>query len=137
MSISKAGTMNFILYIKCTDQQDFSYSNPFYETLKGKIKNADFLDLDNFSEAELIDYALKAITEADKSCIVFDFQSGNDNKRFLPLATFLADHPKKKYVFLNGSDPFLNKLLFPQENFSYHNESKEWQIELITNFFAS
>lgn len=137
MSISKAGSMNFILYIKCIDQQDFNYSNPFYDALKKEIKNADFLDLDNFSGTELIDYALKAMTEATKSCVVFDFLSGNDSKRFLSLATSIADHPKHKYVFINGTDPFLTKLLFPQPNFAYHNESKERQLELIANFFAS
>ena len=123
--------MNFILYIKCTDQQDFSYSNPFYDTLKEEVKNADFLDLDNFSGNELIDYAIKAITEADKACVVFDFLSGNDSKRFLQLATYLADHPQKKYVFVNGNDNLISKLLFPQENLCYHNYSKENQLELI------
>jgi hypothetical protein len=123
--------MNFILYIKCTEQQDFSYSNPFYDTLKEEIKNSDFLDLDNFSGNELIEFAIKAIREADKSCIVFDFLSGNDSKRFLSLATYIADHPQKKNIFINGTDTLISKLLFPQENFSYHNHSKEKQVDLI------
>jgi hypothetical protein len=129
--------MNFILYIKCKEQEDFSYSNSFFTSLKEEIKNADFLDLDNFSGSELIDYAVKAITEADKSCIVFDFLSNSDSKSFLPLATTLADNPQNKYIFIQGTDSIVSRLLFPQENFSYHNESNERQVELINGFFVS
>jgi hypothetical protein len=130
----KPKEMNFILYIKCTQEQGFSYSNPFYETLKKEISNADFLDLDNFSGQELIDMAESAIKKSSKTSVVFDLGSENVSRKFIKLATFLADEPKGKMVFINGIDDIIYKLLPAQENFCYHNIPMDEQIKKINEF---
>ncbi len=129
--------MNFILYIKCTEEQDFTYLNPFYDTLKKEISNADFLDLDNFSGQDLISMALTAIKTAEKSVILVDILNQNSTSKFIELATYLADHPTKKKVFVNGSDEIISKILFPMENFSYHNLSEVEQLLLIKKFILA
>jgi hypothetical protein len=135
LSISKDQKMNFILYIKCTDLQDFNYSNPFYDRLKAEIPSSDILDMDNFSGQELIDASLKALKEAGKCSVVFDLQSENTSGRFLSLATYIADHPEKIRVFVNGTDKIVSKIIFPRENFSYHNLPKEELVNIIKEFF--
>ena len=126
--------MNFILYIKCTEEQDFTYLNPFYDTLKKEIPNTDFLDLDNFSGQDLISMALAAIKTAEKSVILLDILNQNSTSKFIELATYLADHPTKKKVFINGSDEIISKILFPMENFSYHNLAEAEKLLLIKKF---
>lgn len=126
--------MNFILYIKCTEQEDFSYSNSFLETLRSEIPAADFLDLDNFSEHELIERACKAVELAEKSCLIFQLEKGADAKKFIRLATYLADYPERKLVLVNGKDGVISKLLFPSENSVLHNLPEEEQLILIKKF---
>ncbi len=126
--------MNFILYIKCTEEQDFSYSNPFYELLEKEIPHADFLDLDNFSGQDLIDMAEKAIKSATKTCVLFNIRSTNSSKRFLKMATELADNPQSKMVFVNGKDEIISKILPVGERFCYHDLSLEEQVSLIRGF---
>ncbi len=126
--------MNFILYIKCTEKQEFSYSNPFFDGLKKEIPNADFLDLDNFSGQELIELTETALQKASKSVVFFEFMDGNSATKFLKLATFLADNPQGKLVFINGIETPIGKLLFPMEGFSYHALSPENQLKITNNF---
>lgn len=123
--------MNFILYIKCSEIEDFSYSNSFLELLKKEISDADFLDLDNFSGQELITKAIEGVKKAQKTFIVFDITSPNATQKFIGLATFLADHPNNKNVFINGKDELISKILFPSENFCYHNLSSKEIITLM------
>jgi hypothetical protein len=125
--------MNFILHIKCTEQQEFNYSNPFLDQLKKEIE-ADFLDLDNFSEAYLIDQAGKALEIADKCAVFFDLGPGSDTKAFLKIATWLADHPEKSIVFVNGKEERISKLLFAQDGFCYHALPEEKRKEIIKDF---
>ena len=127
--------MNFILYIKSTEEQDFNYSNPFYDLLKKEIPNTDFFDLDNFSGQDLIDMAAKAIKAADKSSIIFDLEPKSTTNKFLGLATQLADEPERKKVFINGTDSIISKMLFPLENFSYHNLPQQEIVEEIKRWF--
>ncbi len=125
--------MNFILHIKCTEQQEFNYSNPILDTLKKEIK-ADFFDLDNFSDSYLIEQALVALGKAEKNCVLIELLPESNTKPFLKIATWLADHPEKNRVFVNGKDEWISKLLFPSEGFSYHNKTAKEQLECIEKF---
>ncbi len=129
--------MNFILYVKCIEKEDFGYHNPFYEVLRKEIPNSDFLDLDNFSGRDLINMAETAIQKADKTCIIFDLHTENGSNNFLKLTTYLADNPKDKMVFINGKDGFISKLLPVTIGFSYHELSQEDQLRRIKEFINS
>jgi len=126
--------MNFILYIQCTAQQNFRYTNSLADAIKSKNLKTDFLDLDNFSEPMLIDQACEAVRSADKSCVFFSIEPAADTKPFIKLATLLADHPEKSLILINGSDERISRLLFSQEGFSYHNLSEKEQIQRLQEF---
>lgn len=134
MSISKAQAVNFILYIKCTKEQDFNYNNPLTQRLKKEIASADHLDLDNFSEPYLIDQACKAMETCERVCVVFNLAPESNTKPFLRLATWLADHPEKSLVFVNGKDELISKLLFAQEGFCYYDLEEKKSVEMIRKF---
>jgi hypothetical protein len=126
--------VNFILYIKGSELADFNYSKPFFESLKEGISNATFLDIDNFSENELIDFTIKALKESSKSSVVFDILPKSNMNALAKLAIYIADNPLGKNVFVYGNDPKINKILFPQDDFSYHDFPKEKLIEKISRF---
>lgn len=126
--------MNFILYVKRTEQEEFIYSNSFLQKLRQEISFADFLDLDNFSENELIEQACKAVELAEKCCVIFQLEKGADSKKFIRLATYLADHPEQKLVLVNGKDELISKLLFPQEHFVLYDLLEEEKIKNIRRF---
>ena len=123
--------MNFILYIKCSEIQDFSYSNPFFEKLKMELPNSEFLDLDIFSGQELITMAIEGVRKAHKTFVLFDIISPNSTQKFIELVTYLADYPENKNVFINGNDQLISKILFPSTNFCYHNESNKDIVAII------
>lgn len=111
MGISKAVEMNFILYIKCTEKQDFTYVNPFLEAIEVKKIAADFLDIDNFSSTELIESALKALDKSDKCAVIIDIQTNTKLSNLYKIAYYLVDHPEKCLIFLQGKHLYLEKIL--------------------------
>ena len=111
MGISKAVEMNFILYIKCTEEQDFSYANPFLETIDVKKIAADFLDIDNFSSTELVESALKALEKSDKCAVIIDTKTNTELSNLYKIVYYLVDHPEKCLVFLQGKHLNLEKIL--------------------------
>ena len=103
--------MNFILYIKYTEEQDFQYHNAFLETIDIKKIPADFLDLDNFSAPDLFESALKALQQSDKCCVIIDVHANKELSAFYKIIYYMIDNPGKCLVFLNGDHPNLEKIL--------------------------
>lgn len=128
-------TLNFILYINCTDKEAILYNNGLAEAIKKTDILADFLDLDNFSDSNLINYAKKALEESSKASIFFNIQTNGDSKPFLSLIHFLLDHPTKFIIFVNGSNPTILKMLPSSENFIFHGLTIEQALENVSSFF--
>jgi hypothetical protein len=132
LGISKAVEMNFILYIKCTEKQDFSYANPFLETIDVKKIAADFLDIDNFSSTELVESALKALEKSDKCAVIIDIQTNTELPNLYKIIYYLIDHSEKCLVFLQGKHLNLEKILRTEpEIFNHDMTGFEIQNKII------
>jgi hypothetical protein len=127
--------MNFILYIKIVEQQEFVFENPL-AVLQSEGVNADFLDLDNFSDPALLEHSYRALKEAGKICVVFDIRTEKDSARFLQIATYLADHAQKARVYIIGQDKVLCRLLPASEGFVEYIPAAGEAVAAIRSFIA-
>ncbi len=96
--------MNLFLHVKLIADQPL-FSPPL------SISNAIYTDIDNFSEATVVNTCLQAIDNSEKLLVHFDCQTNVELGSTMRLFNKMAQYKKPMKIVFNGDHPMLNKLL--------------------------
>ena len=104
--------MNLFLYIQVTNHIDeIKFDNPIISYLKKQSNHLFIYDLDNHSDAFIINNANKLITDSEKTIIYLDVMPEGNFKNLMPLLTNSLDNPDQLQFILQGNNARLEKML--------------------------
>jgi hypothetical protein len=117
--------MNLFLHVRLIEDR-FHFSKPL------EIPNATYTDIDNFSEAVVIDICLKAIDNADKLLVYFEGEAHHELGSVMRLFNKMRQYKKPMKIVYHGSHPIVDKLLKRFEPFL---DNRKLDIEEIAEEF--
>jgi len=104
--------MNLFLYIQVTNQpEEVKFDNPIITYLKKQVDALFIYDLDNYSDAFIINNANNLINSSEKTIVYIDAMPEGDFKNLMPLLTNSLDNPDHLQFILQGNNPRLEKIL--------------------------
>lgn len=104
------------IHLLISENQPIIFSNPLLERLKERYPGAVFFDLDNHSDTQMTEYAIRLIKASEDAVVIIRKQSGTP-KNCIKLADTIIRHPASCKVILIGNDPLLEKMLAVGKNF--------------------
>ncbi|HNP20339.1 MAG TPA: hypothetical protein PKL31_18025 [Fulvivirga sp.] len=96
--------MNLFLHVKLISDQ-LQFSPPLV------ISNATYTDIDNFSEATVVNTCLQAIDNSEKLLVYFDCQTNAELGSVMRLFNKMAQYKKPMKIVYTGDHPVMIKLL--------------------------
>jgi hypothetical protein len=96
--------MHLFLHIRFIEDK-FQFSKPL------SIPNVTCFDIDNFSEAAVIDVCNKAIANSEKLMVLFEVKSNIELGGIMRIFNKLAQYQHPLKIVYQGSHPILDKLL--------------------------
>jgi hypothetical protein len=127
--------MNVFLNIEIVENVNFDYEKPWLSWAKNSISNIVTFDIDNHSDATLLNYAAGLIEKEEKIIIYIDVKGEAGSGKFLGLAETIIKQKEKCLVIMKGESKILQKMFsLLKENFR-QNLSEEKMKRVIQGFF--
>jgi len=91
--------------------EEVKFDNPIITYLKKQVDALFIYDLDNYSDAFIINNANNLINSSEKTIVYIDAMPEGDFKNLMPLLTNSLDNPDHLQFILQGNNPRLEKIL--------------------------
>jgi hypothetical protein len=109
--------MKLAIYIQVvTDPMEVKYQNPLKEIIQSHQQNEVlFLEIDNFSEAFLLNAVQQQVGEATTIVVLIEAKPESKLGGILPFISglYALEANKKIKIFYNGNHPIIEKMLKP------------------------
>jgi hypothetical protein len=109
--------MKLAIYIQVvTDPMEVRYQNPLKEIIQShQLNEVLFLEIDNFSEAFLLNAVQQQVGEATTIVVLIEAKPESKLGGILPFISglYALETNKKIKIFYNGNHPIIEKMLKP------------------------
>jgi hypothetical protein len=126
--------MKALIYIEITETIDYFYEKEVLVHVKNKYPDIVTFDLDNHSDALMVDYAIELLEKSDKSIIIVESKNNFSSSKILLLSEKILKHQDKCLLILNGENKNLNKIFSQIKNNFLKNLSLEEEIKAIEKY---
>jgi hypothetical protein len=125
-----------LLYLEILNDPPQHYEKSLFDKLKIEIPEADYLDLDNFSDPLLISYAIEMIRRSDKIVIVIEAVSEITAGKLFPLFENIIKEKNKCLTLLKGKNPIAAKMLQTMGSHYVYTEEESLMVKSAVDFLS-